>query len=474
MSHVSGQSRYQLVLFPQALDDVVPVDHSVRVVDAFVDTLDLRALGFERVDAEATGRPGYAPADLLKLYVYGYANQLRSSRRLERETERNIEVLWLINRLRPSFKTIADFRKDHAEAIVGACRAFVMFCRAQSLVGGGTVAIDGTKIGAVASRKKVITPKKLAERIAAVEREIKAHLEAMDQADAEEAAAPSAQIDVAAAVAELAARGEDLQRQAQKLAKEDLNQRVEGEEDARLMRTPNHGRQVAYNAQTAVDAKNGLIVAFDLTNEGNDERQLHPMASQARDALGVDNLTAVADTGYSNGEQGERCANDNITAIVPRPKTVNPTGDAFFSRDAFTYDAQNDNYKCPAGETLKGVKVSRTEQKKEYKTTACADCPLRPRCTAAPQRSITRGFHEDARQAMHARTASDPRWMKIRRSVVEHPFGTLKWMMGSPRFLVRGLKKAKAEFGLAALGYNMKRAIKILGVGPMIQALTAV
>ena len=191
MAHVAGQSRYQVELVAPALDDLVGSDHPVRVIDAFVGTLDLRHLGFARVEAEATGRPPYAPGDLLKLYIYGYMNQMRSSRRQEREAARNFEVMWLINRVRPSLKTIADFRKDHADAIVRTCRAFVLFCRRQSLMAGEAVAIGGTKIAAVASFKTVITPKKLAERLAAVERKIKEHLAAMDEADRQEEAEPT-------------------------------------------------------------------------------------------------------------------------------------------------------------------------------------------------------------------------------------------------------------------------------------------
>jgi transposase len=208
MAHVAGQSRYQAELVAPALDELVGSDHPVRVIDAFVETLDLRELGFARVDAEATGRPPYAPGDLLRLYIYGYMNQMRSSRRLEREAVRNLEVMWLIDRVQPSFKTIADFRKDHADAIIAMCRAFVLFCRRQSLMAGETVAIDGTKIAAVASFKQVITPKKLADRLAAVERKIKEHLEAMDEADRQEESEAGG-MDVAKALASLEAQRRD-------------------------------------------------------------------------------------------------------------------------------------------------------------------------------------------------------------------------------------------------------------------------
>jgi transposase len=470
MAHVTGQSRYQATLFPEALDEVIAADNAVRVIDAFVDSLDLARLEFSKVTAEATGRPPYDPRDLLKLYVYGYVNQVRSSRRLEREAGRNVEVIWLINRVTPAFKTIADFRKDHPQAIVAVCRAFTRFCREQSLFGAELLAIDGTKIAAVASRKQVITPEQIKTRDAAIERKIAEYLATMDEADRQEEAPEPAPVDVAAAVAALKAQRETLQRQAEELAREGLKQKVVGEPDAKLMRTP-HGHQVAYNAQIAVDAKHKLIVAFDLTNDGNDQQQLHPMAVQGKAAVAADTVTVVADTGYSNGEQGARCEQDGITPIVPRAETVNPKGKQYFSRDQFSYDRESDSWRCPAGETLSLYKTSRTQKKKEYTSKACRTCPLRPQCTKAAQRVIVRDFYEDDREAMHQRAMADPIWMKLRREMAEHPFGTMKWLMGHPRFLVRGLKKAKAELALGVLSYNLKRVITILGVPTLLQAL---
>jgi len=470
MGHVSGQSRYQTTLYAECLDEVIAPDSAVRVIDAFVDSLDLAKLGFSKVEAEATGRPPYDPGDLLKLYIYGYLNQMRSSRRLERETQRNVEVFWLINRVSPVFKTIADFRKDHPEAIAGACRAFIKFCREQSVFGGEVLAIDGSKIAAVASRKQVITKKKLAERDAALGRKIAEYLTGMDEADAEETSAEPAKADMAAALAALKAQRAELRQQAEQLVREGLEQKVLTEPEAKLMRTP-RGHQVAYNAQIAVDAEYDLIVAFDLTNEGNDLQQLHPMAQQGKAAVGADRLSVVADTGYSNGEHGKQCEQDGITAIVPRAERVNPKGEQYFSRDRFSYDRQNDTWHCPAGEVLKLFKTSQTQQKKEYRTKACPSCPLRSQCTTAAHRVIVRTFHEDDREAMHQRAMADPNWMKLRRATVEHPFGTIKWLMGMPRFLVRGLRKAKAELALSVTGYNLKRLIAIKGVPALLGAL---
>jgi transposase len=470
MAHVSGASRYQTTLFPEVLDEVVGRDDPVRVIDAFVEGLDLAGLGFSKVVAEEMGRPSYAPGDLLKLYVYGYLHRVRSSRRLEAETRRNVQVMWLINRLTPSFKTIADFRKDHTRAIVGVCRAFIRFCREQSLFGAELLAIDGTKIAAVASRKRVITPQRIEKMNAAIERKIAEYLAAMDEADQQEPPAAAAGADVAAAIEALKAQRAKLQGQARELANRGLKQLVVTEPEAKLMRTP-HGHAVAYNAQIAVDAKHKLIVAFELTNEGNDQQQLHPMAVQGKEAVGADQITMVADTGYSNGEHGERCQQDGITAIVPRAETVNPNGTEYFSRDRFSYDRESDSWRCPAGATLSLYKTSHTQKKKEYTSAACETCPLKPQCTKAARRVIVRDFYEDAREAMHRRATADPVWMKHRREMAEHPFGTMKWLMAHPRFLVSGLKKAKAELALGVLSYNLKRVVNILGVPALLEVL---
>ncbi len=522
MAHVVGQCRDQGLLFSEPLDALVGGDDPVRVIDGFVDSLDLAQLGFSKVEAEVTGRPPYAPGDLLKLYVYGYLNRVRSSRRLEREAQRNVEVMWLIGRLTPAFKTIADFRKDHAPAIVGVCRAFVRFCREQALYGGEVVAIDGSKVEAVASRKKVVTPKRIAEQMAALDVKIAEYLSALDAADRRErpellgrqdvagalaalpgrrrelqqeaqaavpaaeartpaaaepaaaepaAAEPAAAEPAAAVIAGLQAERQRLQGVAEAMAAQGLSQLVIGETQARLMRTARHGHQVAYNAQSVVDAKHKLIAAFDLTNDGNDQLQLHPMAVQGQEALQATSLTVVADAGYSSGKQARLCADAGIVAIVPRAKTVNATDKRHFSRERFTYDAASDSWRCPAGETLPCRETSHTEEKKRYWTAACAGCALKPQCTGAARRTIVRGFYEDDREAMHQRAQSDPAWMALRREAVEHPFGTMKWLMGYPRFLVRGLRKAKAELALTVLSYNLKRVINIMGVQPLLLAL---
>lgn len=470
MEHIEGQAREQAILFPEALDDLIALDHPVRVIDAFVESLDLAKLGFERVEVAETGRPPYHPGDLLKLYLWGYMNQIRSSRRLARETLRNIEVLWLLNRLSPVFKTIAQFRKDHSEAILGVFRAFVQFCGKQGLIGGEAVAIDGTKIQAVASRKQVLTSERIAKEQTRIDARILEYLEQMDEADAVEREEQVPSGKVQQALQALRSRRKQLEEVARRMAEEGIDQQVVSEPEGRLMRSAQGSHQVSYNAQIAVDGQHKLIVACDLTNECNDQRQLYPMAQAAKESLQVEHLSVVADVGYSNGEQGAKCEQMGVTPIVPRAQTVNPRGDQYFTRSEFMYDPASDSWRCPAGQTLMCRRVSRTQQKRDYWTEACGSCLLKAQCTGAAKRVIVRSFHEAAMEAMHQRAQQDPLWMQRRREWVEHPIGTLKWMMGRPRFLSRGLKNAKTEFALSVLTYNLKRVINIVGVRTLLAA----
>jgi transposase len=451
-------------MFPEALDDLIPADGQVRVIDAFVNQLDLLGLGFGRAVPAATGRPGYDPADLLKLYVYGYLNQVRSSRRLEREAGRNVELLWLLNKLRPDFKTIADFRRDNAKAIVGACRAFTVFCREQGLFGAELVAIDGSKFQAAASRKQVWNKDRVAHAQAAIDQRIGEYLAQLDASDAAEPASS-----LGATQAAINALGQQRERlQAISAALENRAQHVATEPDAKLMRTANHGHQVAYNVQTAVDAKHSLIVDFAVTHDGNDHQQLLPMAQLAKDALQVETLTVVADTGYQNGEQAGHCEANGITPMVPAPAVVNTAGD-FFSKALFTYEAKQDQYRCPAGEVLTRYKTDQQLKTHYYTTRACADCPLRAQCTAGKQRSIARHFFAYWAERMNQRAIEQGDLMKRRKAIVEHPFAGLKYLMGQPRLLVRGIEKASAEIALSVCGYNLKRTMNILGAATLLQ-----
>lgn len=465
MSHIRGQSRQQSTLFPEVLDDFIPAEHPVRVVDAFVDGLDLRALDFAKVEPATTGRPPYHPGDMLKLYLYGYLNQVRSSRRLERESQRNVELLWLLNRLCPDFKTIANFRKDNPQAIVGVCRAFTRFCREQALYGAELVAIDGSKFRAAASRKAAYTPKRIARVLARLDARIEAYLSALDAADAVESVEPDGPHAgrTAAALAALQRRRGELQALASDMRAKGARQYVTTEPEARLMRQAGGGHAVSYNVQTAVDAKHKLIVTHDVTNEGNDHCRLYPTAEAAKQALKAERLTVVADVGYQNGEQGAECEAAGITAVVPSQQPVNPSG-KLFDKSRFVYDPEHDCYRCPAGEVLRVVKTDRKVKVRYYGTSACAGCPLRPQCTKAKHRTVNRHFYADQVEAMNRRAEQSPELMAQRRCLSEHPFGTMKRLMGNGRFLVRGLTNVRTETALGVLGYNLLRAINILGV----------
>ena len=472
MGHKQGQSRHQATLFPETLDELIPPDHPVRVVDAFVEGLDLGALGFDKVQAAATGRPPYHPGDMLKLYVYGYLNQVRSSRRLEREAGRNLELLWLLHRLCPDFKTIANFRKANREAVVRVCRAFVGFCRGEGLLGGELVAIDGSKFGAVASRKAVVTAAGVGRALQRVDQQIATYLSALDESDGAEEETGMPGLDkarTASALAALEARRAALQAEASAFEASGARQRVETEADARLMRRSDGGRGVSYNVQTAVDSQHKLIVSHAVTNDGNDQSQLYPMARAAQVALGGGPLTAVADVGYENGAQGAACEAAGIVAVVPRQQVVNPKG-AYFSRGQFRYEAGQDAYRCPAGEVLRVYRTDRRRQVRYYRSVACP-AASRHSVPAVPGARlcvrITRRWHG----CISGRSVRA--LMRQRACLSEHPFGTLKRMTDSGQFLMRGLDNVRAEMSLSVLGYNLKRVINILGVESLCARLRA-
>ena len=462
MSYIRGQDRGQAALLPAAIEDYVAADAPVRVIDAFVDGLDMERLGFGRAIPAATGRPAYDPRDLLKLYVYGYLNEARSSRRLERECSRNVEAMWLLRRLAPDFKTIADFRRDNGAAIVGACRAFVLFCRDQGLFAARLVALDGSKFRAAASAKRVMGGREIKEEAASLDRRIADYLTGLEKNDAcEPDEAPSA---TAAALEALRARRAELDGLNAKLDAEGRNMLVEGEPDARPMGMGPGRKPPSYNVQTAVDADTGLIVHHDVTTEATDNRLLHPMAKATKDAVGADVFTVVADAGYSNGADAVACERDGITPCVPANRAINNQGDGtLFDRSLFDYDSAADSYRCPAGRTLGRKQIMRRDNCVLYAAQDCSGCALKPRCTRAERRLLTRHFHEDALQRMNARVEADPGLMRQRRCAAEHPFGTIKRMTAGGRFLTRGLAKVKAQAALSILVYNMLRVINLIG-----------
>src|SRR5215204_4113107 len=475
---VEGEDRRQAVLLPEYLDDYVSEENSVRVIDVFVDELDLGALGFEGVVPEATGRPAYHPGLLLKIYVYGYINQIASSRRLEREAQRNVELMWLTGRLAPDFKTIADFRKDNGTAIRAVCVQFVGLCRRLKLFTHAVVAIDGSKFKAVNNRDKNYTVAKVTGRMEQVNASIAHYLRALDRADREEG-------DVAEAKSvRLKEKIAGLRRQMQALkvmeqAVQDApDQQVSlTDPDARSMATSGKGTAtVGYNVQIAVDAEHHLIVAHEVTNQGYDRHQLAPMALKAQQATGFQQVTALADRGYFSGDQVLSCEGTGVSPVVPKTLTSSGTKRGFFTRQDFIYDAEHDHYTCPAGAKLTKAKrrADHTEEFDFYRhLSACFTCPLLPRCTPTKLRRIKRWENEDVLDRMQDRLDRMPEAMGVRRQTVEHPFGTLKAWMGATHFLTRTLDKVRTEMSLHVLAYNLKRMIRIFGVAPLMAAIRA-
>lgn len=458
MSYIRGEDRGQAALLPAAIQDYVGADAPVRVIDAFVDGLNVSELGFGRSVPAPTGRPPYDPRDLLKLYIWGYFNEVRSSRRLERECRRNVEAMWLLRRLCPDFKTIADFRRDNGVAIVGTCRAFVMLCREAGLFTARLIALDGSKFRAAASSKRVIGPAQIAEETARLDRKIADYLGGLDQTDAAE---PDDRADaVPAALAALQGRCGELDRLAAKLDTEGRSTIVEGEEDARPMGKGNGSKPPSYNVQTAVDADTGLIVHHAVTDEVTDNRLLHPMAMATKQTLERESLTVVADAGYSNGAHASACERDGIVACAPANRAVNNRGDGkLFDRSAFIYELDTDSYRCPAGRSLVRKQLHRRKRNVTYVSSDCSDCALKPQCTTAERRFLKRHLDEDALTRMNARAT--PELMARRRCAAEYPFGTIKRMMAGARFLTRNLKGTRAEMAFSVLAYNMLRAINL-------------
>ncbi|MBK7415753.1 MAG: IS1182 family transposase [Dechloromonas sp.] len=472
---IEGESRTQSTLLPECLDDYIADTNPVRVVDVFVDELNLGHLGFDGVDPAATGRPGYHPAILLKLYIYGYLNRIQSSRRLEKESQRNVELMWLTGRLMPDFKTIARFRKDNGKAIRNVCRQFVVLCQRLGLFSEALVAIDGSKFKAVNNRDRNFTSAKLLRRMEEIESSINRYLIDLDTADRQEPV-----------IAKI--RGERLQdkiavlKEQMKALKEieiRLNDTPDKQisltdPDARSMKTRGTGI-VGYNIQTAVDAKNHLIVAHEVTNIGGDRDQLTSMAKLARAAMGAEELTVIADRGYFKGEEIVACHEAGIVAIVPKTTTSGAKADGRFDRADFIYDPEKNEYRCPANQTLiwrystveRGLKLHR------YWSSNCKLCAIKEKCTPGEQRRVTRWEHENVLETMQNRLDQAPDSMRIRRQTVEHPFGTLKLWMGSAHFLTRTLDRVSTEMGLHVLAYNLKRVMKITGTAALMDAMKA-
>jgi len=458
---IKGEDRFQATLFPERLDDYVAEDSSVRVIDVFLDDLDLSGLGF-KTESNDTGRPPYHPSTMLKIYVYGYLNRVQSSRRLEREAQRNIELMWLTERLAPDFKTIADFRKDNGVAIRLVCREFVMLCRKLNLFANAFVAIDGSKFKAVNSRDRNFTRAKMKRRIAEVDASIDRYLHqlaAADQAEPAEDKTRRLEDKIAAMRREMAR----LKKLEARMLNAPDKQVSLTDPDARSMKTRGTGI-VGYNVQTAVDTQHHLIVAHEVTNNGSDRQQLANMARQAKTVLTVDKLTVVADRGYYRSEELQDCEEANITTYLPKPQTSGNQAKGQFGRDAFHYIAEDNEYECPAGQRLPYHMTTQDKGRRLhcYWTFKCRMCDIKAQCTTGVHRKMTRWEHETVLEKAQARLDRSPDAMRIRRATVEHPFGTLKAWMGSTHFLTKTLDRVSTEMSLHVLAYNMKRMMNII------------
>jgi len=473
---VQGADRRQPTLLPDCLDDYVAEENAVRVVDVFVDDLDLRALGFEGMTPEPTGRPAYHPSTLLKLYVYGYLNKVQSSRRLEREAQRNVELMWLTGRLAPDHKTIADFRKDNGPAIQAACAQFVVLCREIGLFGSALVAIDGSKFKAVNTRDRNFTANKLRKRLEQVADHVAGYLRDLDTADRQEGEAAEVRSGrLKEKIERLREQMRMLEAMEVRVAASPDGQVSVTDPDARSMATSGRGSGiVGYNVQSAVEAEHHLIVAHDVVMTGSDREQLAAMAAQAKDAMGVETLDALADRGYFSGEEIRACEAMGVTSYVPKPLTSGAKADGRFGKQDFVYLPDQDVYRCPSGALLprhmttveKGMTLHRY-----WDRASCQACALKALCTPSVERRVTRWEHEAVIDALQRRMDLTPDAMRLRRRLVEHPFGTIKAWMGSTHFQMKRLPNVKTEISLHVLAYNLKRVIAILGAKPLIAAI---
>ena len=475
---IEGVDRAQSTLFPACLEDWVDEDNPARVIDIFVEELDLGALGFARAAPEATGRPGYHPSVLLKLYIYGYLNRVQSSRRLEREAGRNIEVMWLLDRLTPDHKTIADFRKDNGAAIRKVCARFVALCRQLGLLATASVAVDGSKFKAVNNRDRNFTEAKMQRRMAQIETSVARYLEQLDTADRQEPSEALA-MKVTRLREKVAKLREEMGRlqalEARMLAAPDRQISLT-DPDARSMATSGRGSGVVgYNVQAAVDTQHHLIIAHEVIAVGNDRGQLAAMSRKAKAALQSKALDVVADRGYFDSEEILACEQDGITVTLPKPLTSGAAARGRFGKPDFRYLADEDVYICPAGErlTYRFTTMENGLTLHRYWTSACPRCPIKHRCTTGKQRRITRWEHEHVLEAVQRRLDGNPQAMRRRRETVEHPFGTIKARMGATHFLMKRLTNVRTEMALSVLAYNLTRVMNILGARPLMAAIRA-
>ena len=473
---IVGEARTQATLFPERLDDYIAEENAVRVIDVFLDSLNLSGLGFKTEPAN-TGRPAYHPATLLKLFIYGYLNRIQSSRCLEREAGRNVELMWLIGRLAPDFKTIADFRKDNTKAITHVCREFLLICRKLNLFTDSLVAIDGSKFKAVNNRNRNFTQAKIKLRLKQIDESIARYLGHIATEDRVALATSKNKVErLEKKIGKLKNEVDQLNIIQSQLKNAPGKQISLTDPDARSMATSGRGTgMVAYNVQAAVDSRHHLILAHEVTNQGHDRAQLANMATQAKSILLADDLTVVADRGYFSGEEIKACDEAGIKTYLPKPQTSGNQAKGYSGKRDFIYHSKDDEYECPAGERaiFRSCQEESGKMIRRYWSSSCIRCSIKSRCTAGKERRISRWEHEAILDELEVRMDREPDMMKVRRSTVEHPFGTIKSWMGSTHFQMKTIKRVRAEMSLHVLAYNLKRVMKILGPVELMSAIQA-
>lgn len=476
MDYIQGFDRRQEILFPKMIDDYISDENPVRFIDAFIEIQDLKELGFKHSELKTTGRPPYNPSDLSKLYLYGYLNSLRSSRKLMKESSRNVEVMWLLNNLTPDFKTIADFRKDNPEAIKKLFKSFVFFCKQLDLFGGEVVGIDGSKFKAVNSKKRNFNEEKLIQKLKDIEEKIEAYLKELEVNDTEESSInqPDAK-ELKEKIEQLKERKSEYKELLNKLETSGETQVSLTDPDSRMMLN-NQKFDVCYNVQTAIDDKNKLIVDYEVTNDVNDKKQLNEMASRAKEVLEVESLDVYSDKGYYNPEEIKKCVDNNTIPFIPEPKPKQPKEESVpkpgFCDSDFKYDVHRDIYTCPGGRELTFSVISEKNGKmmKEYRSDSCSSCESKSKCTRNKNgRVIFRWEHEGILDDMRKRVKENKDVVKKRNCLCEHPFGTIKRGFNQGYLLLKGLRKVGGEMGFTMIAYNMRRVINILGMDKLME-----
>ncbi len=474
---IEGDHRHQTTLFPESLDDYIGENNSVRVVEAFVEELKMHELGFSKAQAKATGRPGYHPRTLLKLYIYGYLNQIQSSRRLERESHRNVELMWLTQRLAPDFKTIADFRKDNGEAIKSVCREFVLICRKLNMFTDQLIAIDGSRFKAVNNRDRNYTKAKVERRIKAIDKSLDRYLSQLESFDRQDQDIPEIKIEhINKQIDALKNQMKEVKKIEASLDDAPDKQISLTDPDARAMSTnARSSGTVGYNVQTAVDTKHHLIVDHEVSMEMGDRRLLTKMATKARESTGIETLEVIADRGYFKMEEIKSTVDEGITPYVPKPLTSSNRKKGLFDRRDFIYIEVDDEYQCPAGERLQRRTKTMEANKLmvKYWSKECGTCKLKEKCTTGKERRVSRWEHGKVIETHEQRMNENPTMMQLRKQTVEHPFGTIKSWMGMSHFKMKRLKNVGTEMSLHVLAYNITRMINIIGIKPLMSAIRA-